>query len=187
MRTIPNVLALARAAAVLPVVLLIGEPAHAWWALAVFSAAALTDAVDGPLARRLHAVTPLGAFLDPLADKILILGALAALLGQGRVEAGVVLIIFGRELLAVVLRSAGIVRGVAIEVSAYGKAKTVAQAVAVAALLLSACVPGPGFAALAATSLVGAVLLTIASGVDLLVRAPLLLATGQRSVHVSAR
>lgn len=187
MRMLPNALALTRAAAVLPVVLLIGEPAHAWWALAVFCAAALTDAVDGPLARRLHAVTRLGAFLDPLADKILILGALTALLGQERVEAGLVLIIFGRELLAVLLRSAGVVRGVAIEVNAYGKAKTVAQAVAVAALLLSACAPGPGIAALAAISLVGAVLLTIASGADLLVRAPLLLVTGQRSVHASAR
>lgn len=187
MRTIPNALALARAAAVIPVVLLIGEPAHAWWALAVFCAAALTDAVDGPVARRVNAVTPLGAFLDPLADKILILGALAALLGQGRVEAGPVLIIFGRELLAVALRSAGIVRGVAIGVSAYGRAKTVAQAVAVATLLLSACVPDPALAALAATSLVGAVLLTIASGVGLLVRAPVMLGAGQRSVQASAR
>jgi CDP-diacylglycerol--glycerol-3-phosphate 3-phosphatidyltransferase len=187
MRTIPNVLALARAAAVLPVVLLIGEPAHAWWALAVFSAAALTDAVDGPLARRLQAVTPLGAFLDPLADKILILGALAALLGQGVVEPGLVLIIFGREALAIALRSAGLIRGISIDVSTYGKAKTVAQAVAVALVLLSVCVPDPGVATLAAASLVAAVALTIASGVDLLVRAPLLLGTGQRSAHVSAR
>lgn len=187
MRTLPNLLAVARALAVVPVVVFITEPALAWWALVAFSAAALTDAIDGVLARRLRAVTPLGMFLDPLADKILILGALAALLGQGRVEAGLVLIIFGRELLAVALRSAGIVRGVAIEVSAYGKAKTVAQAGAVAALLLSACVPGPGMAALAAVALVGAVVLTIASGVDLLVRAPLLLVTGQRSVHASAR
>jgi CDP-diacylglycerol--glycerol-3-phosphate 3-phosphatidyltransferase len=187
MRMLPNALALARAAAVLPVVLLIGEPAHAWWALAIFSAAALTDALDGPLARRINAVTPLGTFLDPLADKILILGALAALLGQGHVEAGLVLIVFGRELLAVALRSAGIIRGVPIEVSAYGKAKTVAQAVAVGALLLSACVPGPGMAALAAILLAGAVVLTIASGVGLLVRAPLLFTTGQRSVHANAR
>lgn len=187
MRTLPNALALARAGAVIPVVLLIGEPAHAWWALAVFSAAALTDAVDGPVARHFHAVTLLGAFLDPLADKILVLGTLAALLGQGRAEAGLVLIIFGRELLAVVIRSAGIIRGVAIEVSGYGKAKTVAQAGAVGALLLAACVPDPAMAALAAVALVGAVALTIASGVDLLVRAPLLLETGHRSVHSSAR
>lgn len=187
MRRLPNALALARAVAVIPVVLLISEPAHAWWALAVFSAAALTDALDGPLARRLGAVTPLGAFLDPLADKILVLGALAALLAQGRVEAALVVIIFSRELLAVTLRSAGIVRGVALEVTAYGKVKTVAQAIAVAALLLSACIPDPGLAAIAAIALVGAVVVTIASGVDLLVRAPLLLETGHRSVHASAR
>lgn len=171
----------------IPVVLLIGEPAHAWWALAVFCAAALTDAVDGPVARRVNAVTPLGAFLDPLADKILVLGTLAALLRQGVVEPMLVLVIFGRELLAVALRSAGMIRKVPIEVSAYGKAKTVAQAVAVGALLLSACVPDPALAALAAIVLVGAVLLTIASGVDLLVRAPHSFTTRQRSLHANAR
>ena len=187
MRALPNAIAVARAAAVVPVVLLLAAPGLAVWALALFCLAALTDAIDGPLARRLGAVSRLGAFLDPLADKILILGTLAALLGQGVVEPGLVLIIFGREALAIVLRSAGLIRGISIEVSAYGKAKTVAQAVAVAALLLSACVPGPGIAVLAAISLAGAVLLTIASGVDLLVRAPLLFTTGHRSVHASAR
>jgi CDP-diacylglycerol--glycerol-3-phosphate 3-phosphatidyltransferase len=186
MRTLPNVLALSRAAAVIPVVVLAGEPAHAWWALLVFCLAALTDAVDGPLARRLRAVTPLGAFLDPLADKILVLGTLTALVGQGVVEAGLVLVIFGREALAIALRSAGLIRGVAIGVSTYGKAKTVVQAVAVALLLLSVCVPDPAIATSAAISLILAVMLTVASGAALLVRAPVLFVTRER-VAANAR
>lgn len=187
MRTIPNALAVARGLAVVPVVLLLGDPDLAWWALGVFSVAALTDAVDGPIARRLNAATPLGAFLDPLADKVLVLGTLLALVGQGRVEAWAVAIVVGREALAVVLRSAGVVRGVAIEASPAGKAKTIVQAVAVGGVLLALAMPGYGISVLAAALLGIAIALTLVSGAELVLRVPPLLVHDDRRVAVDAR
>lgn len=187
MRRAPNALAVARAAAVVPVIWLLGHDELAWWALAVFSVAALTDAIDGPIARRTGGATPLGAFLDPLADKILILGTLVALLAHEAVEPWPVLVILGREALAVALRSAGAFRGIAIEASAYGKAKTLTQAVAVAALLLAVAVPGELIATFAAMALAAAVALTVASGADLAIRAPMLLFAERQRAAVNAR
>lgn len=174
MRHFPNILTVARAAAVVPVVLLLAAPDLTWWALAAFVLAALTDAADGILARRLSATTSLGAFLDPLADKVLVLGTLAALLAQDAVAAWAVLVIVGREALAVVLRSAGALRGLALEASAFGKSKTVAQALAVCTLLGARAAPGEAIAAAASVALVVAVALTLASGADLAVRIPVL-------------
>ena len=181
MRALPNAIATARALAVVPVVLLLDDPAAATAALVVFALAAVTDAVDGPLARRLGAVTRLGAFLDPLADKVLVLGTLLALLGHDAVDAWVVAVIFGREVVATGLRGVAAGRGVSIEASAYGKAKTVFQAVAVAGLLLALAVPTAEIAAAAGVALAGAVALTVASGVDLVLRAPALLAVPARA------
>ncbi|MBI2324339.1 MAG: CDP-alcohol phosphatidyltransferase family protein, partial [Chloroflexi bacterium] len=81
MRWIPNAISILRALASIPVVLLVA-PGTALLALALFSAAALTDALDGALARKLRASSALGAFLDPLADKVLVLGTLGGLLAR---------------------------------------------------------------------------------------------------------
>src|SRR5439155_1664771 len=69
-------------------------------ALLVFLAAAATDAVDGPLARRLGGPTALGAALDPLADKVLVVGTLVALASLGIAPAWAVVLILARELVA---------------------------------------------------------------------------------------
>lgn len=185
---LPNAITVARAIAVLPVVVLVTDPATVPWALALFTLAALTDAVDGPLARRLGAVTRLGAFLDPLADKVLVLGTLMALLGLGAVDGWVVVVILGREVIVTALRGAAAARGAAIEASAYGKAKTVLQAVAVAALLLALTVATVEVAPVAAAVLAAALALTVASGIDVLVRASALLVpvSGER-LRVDAR
>lgn len=181
MRALPNAIAVGRALAVVPVVLLLDDPAAATAALVVFGLAAATDAVDGPLARRLGAVTRLGAFLDPLADKILVLGTLLALLGHGAVDAWVVAVIFGREALATGLRGVAAGRGVSIEASAYGKAKTVLQAAAVAGLLLALAIPTAEIVTAAGVTLAAAVALTVASGLDLVLRAPAQLAVPARA------
>src|SRR5439155_1388120 len=76
--TLPNALSAARALLVIPVIGLIAT-GDASLALLVFLGAAATDALDGPLARRRGSATAFGAALDPLADKILVVGALAAL------------------------------------------------------------------------------------------------------------
>lgn len=164
--TLPNALSSIRAVAVAPVVWLIalGEP---MLALAVFSVASLTDLVDGPLARRRHEVTALGTFLDPLADKILIAGTLAALAVQGAAPAWAVAIVVARELVAVEVR----VRSPGLAAGADGKAKTVLQAFATAALLASLAWPSAGLATAASALLVVAVALTVFSGVMLVRRA----------------
>ena len=164
--TLPNAISMIRAALVAPVVwcIALGHPALA---LAVFSLASSSDLVDGALARRRHEVTALGTFLDPLADKILIAGTLGALAVYGAAPAWAVAIVVARELIAVEVR----VRSPGLAASADGKAKTVLQATAAAALLASLAWPSAGLAAAAASLLAAAVLLTLLSGVMLVRRA----------------
>ena len=165
--TPPNALTAARALLVIPVIglIAIGDAAAA---LAVFLVAAATDAVDGPLARRRGGPTALGAALDPLADKVLIVGTLAALAVRGIAPVWAVLLIFGRELVAVELR----VRSPhALSASVDGKAKTVLQVAASLALLASAAWPSAGFAPAGNALVAVAAALTLLSGVRLVLRA----------------
>lgn len=170
MRVLPNALGIVRAAAVVPVVLLIGEPGLASWALAVFCVAALTDAADGPLARRLGATTPAGAFLDPLADKILVLGTLVALLGQGAVDPLLVTVFVVRELVVTAVRALAAVRGRTVGSSPYGKAKAALQSVAVGGQLLAFALPGLGAAPAADALLLLAAVVTVATGAGVIRR-----------------
>jgi CDP-diacylglycerol--glycerol-3-phosphate 3-phosphatidyltransferase len=106
-------------------------------ATAMFVLFAATDWLDGWLARRLQQTSAFGAFLDPVADKILICASLLVLLEQGRVGALVALIIIGREIAISALREwmahIGASRSVAVHM--LGKLKTVAQMVAIPFLL----------------------------------------------------
>jgi CDP-diacylglycerol---glycerol-3-phosphate 3-phosphatidyltransferase len=165
--TLPNALTVARAAAAIPVIWLIAlgdDPA----ALVVFVLAAATDLVDGPLARRRNAVTQLGTFLDPLADKVLIVGTLAALVLRGAAPALLVAIVVARELVAIEVRLRS---PASIGAAREGKLKTVLQAVAGAGLLANLVWPSAGLAAVSAAVLAAATLLTVLSGVMLVRRA----------------
>ena len=162
----PNVLSVARAAAAVPVALLVlrSEPEAAGLALAVFALAALSDLADGALARRQGSTSDLGAFLDPLADKLLVGGSLAALAVRGVVPAWVVLIVLAREALVTWRRGAPAARGAGIAVRWAGKAKALTQDVAIAGLLLDLAVPTPAVGIAASLLLAVAVALTIISG-----------------------
>lgn len=103
---------------------------------AIFALAALTDWLDGYVARRRQQVTALGQLMDPLADKLLITAALISLVQMGLAPAWMVAIILGRELGVTVLRSMAYSRGVAIAASPLGKVKMVSQVVAILALIL---------------------------------------------------
>lgn len=164
--TVPNALTAARALMVIPVVGLIavGEPSIA---LLVFLAAAATDALDGPLARR-RGSTALGAALDPLADKILVVGTLAAVTLRGAAPWWAVVVILARELVAIDVRARA---AHPVAASQGGKAKTVLQVVAVAALLAGAAWPSVGLGPAANGLLAAATLLTLVSGVRLVLRA----------------
>jgi CDP-diacylglycerol--glycerol-3-phosphate 3-phosphatidyltransferase len=164
--TLANALSAARGLLVIPVIGLVaaGEVSVA---LLVFVAAAATDALDGPLARR-RGATAFGAALDPLADKVLVVGTLAALAIRGIAPAWVVVLIFARELIAIEVRARA---PHALGASVDGKAKTVLQIAAIALLLATAAWPAAGFAATANALVVAAAALTVLSGVRLVLRA----------------
>ncbi len=164
--TAADQLTVARAASVPLVVLLFAWNfhGHAYWATAVFCLAMATDWFDGRLARRHGRTSPLGSLLDPIADKVLVLGALVMLVGLGIVPAWMVALIVVREVLITGLRQAAIERGVVLAARDLGKLKTWAQALAAAT---------GGFAAAGAWSnrvawwtLLVALILTWVSGLD---------------------
>ena len=133
-------------------------------ALAIFLAAALTDLLDGYIARRRRQVTTFGKLLDPIADKVLVSAALISLVELDRVAAWMVVLIVSREFAVSVLRNVALTEGVVIVASEYGKAKMVAQVMAVSLLILaphSAVVEQAGYIVLWL-----AVLLTVWSMVD---------------------
>jgi CDP-diacylglycerol--glycerol-3-phosphate 3-phosphatidyltransferase/cardiolipin synthase len=103
----------------------------------IFTAAAITDWLDGWLARKLHQTSAFGAFLDPVADKLMVAAALIVLVQLERVDAIIALIIIGREITISALREwmANIGQGKSVAVSFLGKLKTVSQMVAIPLLL----------------------------------------------------
>ena len=112
-----------------------------WVALPIFLLAALTDLLDGFLARRRRQVSTLGTLLDPVADKLLISAALISLVELGLVRAWMVVVIVGREFAVSGLRSIAATEGYTIEASDLGKTKMVMQVVAVSLLLAGAHSP----------------------------------------------
>lgn len=106
-------------------------------ACVLFVLAAVTDALDGYLARRYEMTTPMGAFLDPVADKLMVSAALVVLLALDRVDMFVALVIIGREIAVSALREWMAQLGASgrVKVNALGKIKTIAQMVAIPLLL----------------------------------------------------
>ncbi|SHJ55666.1 CDP-diacylglycerol--glycerol-3-phosphate 3-phosphatidyltransferase [Malonomonas rubra DSM 5091] len=135
---LPNILTLARIGAVPVVVVLLmfESKTTSFWAAFIFSLAAITDWLDGYLARKWEIVTVLGKFLDPLADKLIVMAALIMLIPLDRVPAWAVFLILGREMLVTGLRSIASAEGIVIAASNLGKYKTIFQMVAIIGLLL---------------------------------------------------
>ena len=108
-------------------------------ASAVFIAAAMTDGIDGYLARKRNQITTIGILLDPLADKLLISAAFVALVqfNPSLVPAWIAIVIIGREFLVSGLRSIAATEGFTIEASDLGKLKMVVQIVAAVAVILA--------------------------------------------------
>jgi len=112
-------------------------------ALVVFVIASVSDFIDGFLARRWHQTTVLGAFLDPLADKLLVIAALLVLVqfdegsGRGHLSAWVAMVVIARELAVSGLRMVAAVENVVIAASKWGKIKTFVQMYTLAALIIT--------------------------------------------------
>lgn len=135
---LPNILTMLRIAAIPILAALLMSPGRpaGFWAAAVFALASITDWLDGYLARRMGIVTVFGKFLDPIADKLIVMAALIMILPFGRVPAWMVLVILGREIIITGLRGIASSEGIVIQASDLGKFKTIFQIVAILGLLL---------------------------------------------------
>lgn len=121
---------------VLMAFLLVDVPYGDVFALVVFVIAAASDSLDGYLARRFRQTTVIGAFLDPLADKLIVTAALVSLVELGELSAWVAMVVIARELAVTGLRMVAAVQKVVIPASRWGKAKTASQMLAIAALII---------------------------------------------------
>jgi CDP-diacylglycerol--glycerol-3-phosphate 3-phosphatidyltransferase len=138
MWNVPNTLTVTRIfmAPLLVVVLLTELPDKEYWGLSIFLAAALTDLLDGIIARRTNRITVVGALLDPIADKLLMSAAFISLVGLDLAPAWIVFCIVAREFAVTGLRLVALERGVAISANQWGKAKTTSQIIAISLLIL---------------------------------------------------
>lgn len=135
---VPNALTMLRIVAVpvIVVALLDGTEHGDVIAAALFALAALTDGLDGYIARRRKEVTTFGKLMDPLADKLLVIAALIALVSLDRLAAWIAMVIIARELAVTGLRALAIEQGVVLAASWLGKLKTGLQVVAIIGLIV---------------------------------------------------
>lgn len=139
---LPNLLTLLRIFFV-PVLVaaLVGEARREMLALAIFLAAALTDLLDGYLARRWKQITTVGTLLDPIADKLLVSAALISLVQVHAIPGWMAILIVGREFAISGLRSIAAAEGYTIKANEMGKTKMVFQVAAISLVLLSLRMP----------------------------------------------
>jgi CDP-diacylglycerol---glycerol-3-phosphate 3-phosphatidyltransferase len=165
---LPNLLTVMRImlVPVLVVALLGNTPAGDVLAAVVFALASLTDFIDGWIARSRGSITTFGKLMDPLADKLLIVGALLSLVSLHRLEGWVAMVIIARELAVTVLRVGAAQQGVVVEASRLGKLKTAVQIAAILALI--AVHGSPLWVSLLVYA---AVAITVLSGLDYFLRA----------------
>jgi CDP-diacylglycerol---glycerol-3-phosphate 3-phosphatidyltransferase len=160
---LPNVLTVIRILLVpVLVVALLDETSNGdLLAAIVFAAASLTDMIDGWLARSRNAITTFGKLMDPVADKLLVIAALLALVSLDRLAPWVAMIIIAREFAVTVTRMAATAQGVVIPAAGWGKAKTIVQVAAI--FFLIAFDPTPVWVDLLVYVAVG---VTVISGID---------------------
>ena len=106
-----------------------------WIALAIFIIASLTDLLDGKIARKYNLVTNFGKFMDPLADKLLVVAALICLVETGQLAAWIVIIITSREFIISGFRLIASDNGVVLAASYWGKFKTTFQMIMVCLMI----------------------------------------------------
>ncbi len=136
---LPNKLTLIRIILVpffVAVLLIPGVPHRYLLAGVLFGIASLTDHFDGKLARKNNQVTTFGKFLDPLADKILVISALVCFIQLGLAETWCVILIIAREFMVTSIRLVAVDSGKVIAANNWGKTKTVSQIIAIVVILL---------------------------------------------------
>lgn len=112
------------------------DPLYSYLAAALFTLAAVTDVVDGFLARRWNMITVVGKLLDPLADKLIVLAALVMMVRLGRIHAWIVIVLLSREFIVTGLRQIAASEGMVIAAGQEGKWKTSLQLVGIVSLCI---------------------------------------------------
>lgn len=169
----PNTLTLFRVIAVPVLVVCLFSPERwaGFCAALIFSLAAITDFLDGYMARRMGLVSQFGKIMDPLADKLLVSCAFIMLVSLGRVEAWIVCIIIGRELSITSLRCVMVAGGQDVAATLIAKWKTGFQIAALIPLLLHYPYLGLDMHMIGSWLLWVALVLTLWSGVDYVIKA----------------
>ncbi len=111
-------------------------PHHYLIATALFGAAAYTDHLDGKIARKYNMITDFGKFADPLADKVMILAALACFVQLDLTNAVILILIVSREFMVTSIRLVASAKGKVVAANNWGKAKTISQIVAVLGMMM---------------------------------------------------
>ena len=119
-------------------------PYHGLWALIVFAAASVTDALDVHIARSRNLITDFGKFLDPVADKVLVFAALIAFIELGLASSVAVVIMMAREFLVSSMRMVAASKGKVIAAGKSGKVKTAVTMVSIVVILLLLAISGFG-------------------------------------------
>lgn len=134
--------------------------------LIIFAVAAITDAMDGNIARKYNLVTDFGKFMDPLADKLLVISALICMIEARLVPGWIVIIIVARELAVSIMRAIAAADGKVIAAGNSGKLKTIVQMVAIVLLLFGAHLDSSGIITAGKVLIYIAAALTIYSGYE---------------------
>lgn len=152
------------------IVLYSGSPNSHIYAGIVFILASLTDTLDGYIARSRKLITNFGKFVDPLADKLLVSAALISLVDLNKIPAWIVVIIISREFIITGFRTIAADEGVTIAASPWGKLKTISQLIAITLILLDNFPFYKIGLPVDKISLYLALIFTIISGVDYIVK-----------------
>jgi len=170
--SLPNIITLTRISVIPFLFFLLTDPGP-FWSLALaalFVLAALTDFLDGFVARKYNMITTMGKFLDPLADKLIVNSAMILMIPIGRIDAWIVVIIIMRDLIVDGIRSIASSEGIYIQASIRGKQKTLAQIIAVTALMIHYPFLGLDAHLVGKIILYAALFLTVYSGLDYFIK-----------------
>ncbi|WP_343343237.1 CDP-diacylglycerol--glycerol-3-phosphate 3-phosphatidyltransferase [Terrisporobacter petrolearius] len=167
---LPNKLTLLRILLipVFVIIMMLDVTNHYLMACLIFIIASITDALDGHIARKNNLVTDFGKFMDPLADKLLVISALICMIESNLVAGWMVIIIVARELTVSILRAIAAADGKVIAASGGGKIKTISQMLAIIILLLGANIDNSMLLQVGTVFMLIATMLTLYSGADYL-------------------
>ncbi len=151
-------------------------PYNRWIAFAIFCIATVTDKLDGTIAKKYNMITDFGKFMDPIADKLLVSSALICLSSLGEIPAWIVVVIIAREFAISGIRLVAADNGVTIAATWWGKSKTISQMAMIIIMLMNI----PALNILSQVVMYVALILTVVSMIDYIVKNKAVLSLGTK-------